>query len=63
MHNLGDLATITHGAKLRAAARDHRWAYAARRTGHRGTPARWLADLRIPLVPLVPRGRRAAQTY
>ncbi|MGD0064648.1 MAG: hypothetical protein ABSB76_14540 [Streptosporangiaceae bacterium] len=59
MHNLGDLATITHDEKLRDAARDHLHGTprAARHTGNWGTTARRLADLRVL------RGRRAAQTY
>ena len=59
MHNLGDLATITHDEKLRDAARDHLHGTprAARPAGNRSTATRRLADLRVL------RGRRAAQTY
>jgi hypothetical protein len=59
MHNLGNLATITHDEKLRVAARAHLRgrAYAARRTGNEGNSARRLADLRVL------RGRRPAQAY
>jgi hypothetical protein len=60
MHNLlGDLATITHDEKLRAASRDHLAGTpcADRRTGRRGTSARRLADLRVL------HRRRAAQAY
>jgi hypothetical protein len=59
MHNLGDLATITHNEKLRAAARDHLHGTpcAAPRTGNWNTLARRLADLRVL------RGRRAVRAY
>ena len=62
MHNLHDLAKITHDEKLRVAARDHLHgrAYAARRAGNWGNSACRLKDLRI-LRAL--RGRRAAQAY
>jgi hypothetical protein len=62
MHNLYDLAKITHDQKLRTAARDHRngRAYAAPRAGNRVNPARRLEDLRVLRVL---RGRRAARAY
>ena len=57
MHNLNDLAKITHDEKLRVAARGHirGRSYAARRAGNRGTFYSRLEDLRVL------RGRRAAQ--
>lgn len=62
MYLLNDLAKMTHEQKLRAAARDHLRgrAYAARRAGNRGNPARRLQDLRIRRVL---RERRAARAY
>ena len=62
MHNLGDLATMIHDEKLRAAARDHRHgkAYAARRSGRWSSPARRLVDLRVLRIL---RGHRAARAY
>jgi hypothetical protein len=62
MHNLYDLAKITHDEKLRVAARDHLHgrAYATRRAGIRGNSACRLEDLRVLRVL---RGRRAAQAY
>lgn len=65
MHNLGDLAKITHDEKLRVAARDHLRgrAYAARRAGNTGSSAFHLENLRILRVLRLLRGRRAAQAY
>ena len=62
MHNLYDLAKITHDEKLRVAAQDHPHgrAYAARRPGNKGNLACRLEDLRVLRVL---RGRRAAQAY
>jgi hypothetical protein len=62
MHNLYDLAKLTHDEKLRVAARDRLpgRAYAARRAGDRGSSACRPEDLRVPRVL---RGRRAARAY
>ena len=61
MYSLGDLATVTHHEKLRAAARDHlHGTPSARRTGNWGPAVRRVADLRALRVL---RGRRAAQAY
>jgi|HubBroStandDraft_5_1064220.scaffolds.fasta_scaffold107822_2 hypothetical protein len=59
MHNLYDLAKLTHDEKLRVAARDRLpgRAYAARRAGDRGNSACRPED------PRVLRGRRAARAY
>jgi hypothetical protein len=65
MHNLYDLAKITHDEKLRVAARDrlHDRAYAARRAGNRGNSACRLDDPRDLRVLRVLPGRRAARAY
>jgi len=59
MYILSDLAKAAEGEKLRVGALHRRQgrAYAARRAGNRGGPARRLADLRIQ------HGRRSAQAY